>query len=177
MNQRLAPEDFDDAFRYFRRTAFRLEVQPTYKVDIEQEAVDDFLRGEPRPATDYDYYAAWLRKVREISEAGRRLDRIRVLESPPTPYQSFELHMARYNIAAGETLRTIDRAAAVEHGIPDRADWWIFDDEVVALMRFAADGTPLGGTIITNPSTVSQYCTWRDLAVRHSTPFEACTAA
>jgi hypothetical protein len=171
MPTRLTPKDFDDAFRYFRRDAFRLECQPVYTVDVEAQALDDYLRGEPRPATDYGYYASWLTKVRETTRAGRRLSRVRVLETPPTRYQQFELHMAQYNLAAGETLRTVDRPAAVAAGLPVSDDWWLFDRQAVALMRFAEDGAPLGGEIVTDPLTVSRYCTWCDLAVRHSTPY------
>ncbi|UWZ37814.1 hypothetical protein Drose_05950 [Dactylosporangium roseum] len=177
MTTRLTPRDFDDAFRYFRRDAFRLEARPVYTVDVEREAFDDYLRGEPRPATDYDYYATWLEKVREVTAAGRRLERVRIIETPPTDYQAFELHMARYNVAAGETLRTISRPDAVEAGLPADTDWWLFDSEAVAVMRFADDGTPLGGTILTDPAIVSRYCTWRDLAVHHSAPFTSSAAA
>lgn len=177
MTTRLTPKDFDDAFRYFRRDAFRLEAQPAYTVDVERKAFDDFLRGEPKPAEAYDYYTAWLTKVQKVTKAGRSLRRVRILETPPTDYQAFELHMARYNIAAGETLRTIPRTAAVKAGIPDGNDWWLFDDQAVAVMRFEANGTPLGGTILTEPTIVARYCTWRDLAVHHSAPFTGSAAA
>ncbi len=177
MTERLTPKDFDDAFRFFRRTAFRLETQPTYAVDVEREAFDDYLRGEPRPADQYPFYATWLNKVREVTGAGRKLGRVRILETPPTTYQQFELHMACHNLAAGETLRVISRTDAIAADVPVDSDWWIFDDEAVALMRFTPDGAPLGGEILTNPQTVSRYCAWRDLAVHHSTPYEACTAA
>jgi hypothetical protein len=174
---RLAPKDFDDAFRYFRHDAFRLEAQPTYAVDVEQTAYDDFLRGEPRPASDYGYYAEWLAKVAQVTTEGRRIERVRILETPPTDYQAFELHMARYNLAAGETLRTIPRAAAVKAGIPAVDDWWLFDSQAVAVMSFTPDGAPLGGTILTYPAIVSRYCKWRDLAVHHSAPYTSSAAA
>lgn len=177
MTTRLTPTDFDDAFRYFRRTAFRLEAQPTYTVDLERKAFDDWSRGEPRAADQYPYYATWLEKVRAITAAGRRLERIRIVESPPTDYQQFELHMARWNLAAGETLRTLTRDKATEVGLPATTDWWIFDNEAVAIMSFAPDGTPQGGRIVTDPSTVSQYSSWWDLAIHHSAPFNTCAAA
>lgn len=177
MTTRLTPKDFDDAFRYFRHDAFRLEAQPVYTVDVEREAFDDYLRGEPRAADAYGFYAEWLGKVRDVTKAGRRIERVRILETPPTTYQAFELHMARYNLAAGETLRTITRAAAEKAGLPARDDWWLFDSQAVAVMRFEADGTPLGGTILTDPAIVSRYCTWRDLAVHHSAPFTDRAAA
>ncbi len=177
MTQRLTPTDFDDAFRHFRRTAFRLETRPVYTVDVERQAYADYQRGEPLPADQYPFYATWLDKVRAATVAGRRLERVRILDSPPTTYQQFELHMARWNVAAGEAQRTITRSRAREVGLPTDADWWLFDDEAVAVMRFAPDGTPQGGVILTDPTTVSRYCTWRDLAVHHSTPYAACTAA
>lgn len=174
---RLTPKDFDDAFRYFRHDAFRLEAQPAYRVDAEQEAFDDFLRGEPRPAGEYGYYAEWLAKVEAVTAEGRRIERVRILEAPPTEYQAFELHMAPANLAAGETLRTITRAEAAKADLPAVDDWWLFDSQAVAVMRFATDGTPLGGTILTYPAIVSRYCTWRDLAVHHSAPFTGRAAA
>jgi hypothetical protein len=157
--------------RYFRHDAFRLEVQPTYAVDVEREALGDFARGELRPAAEYAYYATWLGKVLDATTAGRTIERVRILETPPSPYQQFELALAPYNLAAGETLRTMPRSVAREAGIPDRRDWWLFDGQAVALMEFAADGTPLGGTILTDPVAVARYCSWRDLARRHGTPF------
>lgn len=177
MTQRLTPEDFDTLFRHFRHTAFRLEVQPAYAVDVERQALADFLRGESKPATDYPYYAAWLDEVRRVAGEGKQIQRVRVLEVPPTPYQAFEMHMARYNLAAGETLRTMTRSAATAVQLPATDDWWLFDNQRVARMRFAADGTPLGGHIITEPTDVSQYREWRDLAVHHSAPVTECATA
>lgn len=178
MNKRLTPQDFDHAFRYFRRTAFRLEVQAVYRVEAEREAFADFLRGESHAATDYDYYAEWLDQVQTMAQAGRHLQRVRVLEFPePSTYQRFELALAPYNIAAGESLRTISRPSAVKVGIPVDRDWWIFDDETIAVMDFTPDGVPQGGVINTDRETVSQYCLWRDLAVRHSAPFTERKAA
>src|SRR3954465_15513172 len=98
MTRRRPPDDFNHLFRYFRHEAFRLEVQPVYAVDVEREAFDDFLRGEPRPPDQYDYYVPWLDQIRSATRAGRHITRVRVLEEPPTAYQAFELEMAPYNI-------------------------------------------------------------------------------
>jgi hypothetical protein len=177
MTRTLTPEDFNVLFGQFRHYAFRLEVQPTYKADYEQEALNDFLRGEPRPAPEYDYYAPWLASVREVTAEGRRIERVRVLQEPPTDYQRFELWMARYNIAAGELLRCMTVKQAGAAGVPTTSDWWLFDSTTLAVMRFSADGVPQGGRIITDPTTVSRYNSWRDLAVAHSTPYAECAPA
>jgi hypothetical protein len=175
VDRRLTPEDFDHLFTLFTRSAFRLETQPVYRVDVERQALDDFLRGEPKPADAYPYYRDWLQQVRETTRRRlfrrrRTIQRVRVLQEPPTDYQRFELHMARWNIAAGETLRTISRTWAAAVGLP-RTDFWLFDSTHVAVMEFTPDGTPQGGSILDDPATVSQYCTWRDRAVHHSAPF------
>lgn len=177
MGRRLTPDDFNHLFRYFTREAFRFEVQPVYTLDYEQDALNAFLRGEPRPATHYDYYRPWLDQIRTVTSQGRTVARVRVLEEPPTDYQRFEMWMARYNVAAGETLATIPRSKATDVGLPVTDDWWLFDSERVALMRFDAAGNPGGGEIVDDPETVSRYCMWRDLAVHHSTPSTECAVA
>lgn len=169
MGQRLTAEDFNHAFRYFKAEAFRLECQPVYVVDEEREMFQEFLTSKkPRPVTEYPFYAAWLGRVREAASHGRRLTRIRVLEEPPTAYQRWEIWAAEHNIAAGETVRYIDRSRALEIGLPVADDWWLFDDTSVALMRFTPEGNPLGGEILTNPALLARHRMWKDLAVRHS---------
>src|SRR5690242_1689466 len=100
MTRRLTPDDFNHLFHYFRHEAFRLEVQPVYTVEVEREVLDDYLRGEPRAAYEYGYYAVWLNQIRKVTQAGRHVARVRVLQEPPTSYQAFELAMARYNVEA-----------------------------------------------------------------------------
>lgn len=177
MTERLTPDDFNHLFHRFADEAFRLEVQPAYLVDDEQESVGEFLRGKPRPVTAYPFYAAWLDEIRAATSEGRRIIRVRILEEPPTDYQRWEVWAGQYNTAAGEQIRYLPRQQAAAAGIPTADDWWLFDRQHLALMRFTSDGTPLGGTIIDDPHTVSRYCMWRDLAVHHSTPHTECAAA
>lgn len=177
MGQRLTADDFNQLWRYFRHEAFRLECQPVYLVDVEREPFAEFLRGEPRPAPEIPYYAAWLDQIHAVTSQGRRVARVRILEEPPTDYQRWEIWAGQYNIAAGEDIRYLNRSQAVEVGLPVAADWWLFDSERLALMRFSPDGTPLGGEIIDDPEVVAQHCTWRDLAVSHSAPSPQCATA
>jgi hypothetical protein len=172
MGQRLTAEDFNNLFRYFTDTAFRLEVQPVYAVTEERESLEEFLAGEPRPVTEFAFYAQWLDRIREVTAQGRRVERVRVLEEPPTDYQRWEMWSGQYNIAAGETIRYITRSRAVEIGLPVGDDWWLFDSRHLALMRFGDDGEPQGGEIISDPDTVDRHRAWWDLAVAHSIPAE-----
>lgn len=168
MGQRLTADDFNNLFRYFTTTAFRLEVQPVYAVANERESVDEFLAGEPRPVTEFAFYAEWLDRIRSVTSQGKRVERIRVLDEPPTDYQRWEIWSGQYNIAAGETIRYLNRSHALKVGVPVTDDWWIFDSQHVALMRFAPAGEPLGGEIISDRTIVSRHRAWWDLAVTHS---------
>lgn len=168
MGERLTGDDFNDLFRYFTATAFRLEAQPVYTVTDERESFEEFLAGEPRPVTEFAFYAAWLAKIRAATHAGKRVERVRVLEEPPTDYQRWELWSGQYNIAAGETIRYITRSRALEIGLPVTDDWWLFDSKKLATMRFSENGEPLGGEIISASDIVAQHGTWWNLAVRHS---------
>ena len=138
--ERLTGDDFNDLFRYFTRTAVRLETQPVYTVAEERESVAEFLAGEPRPVTEFGFYATWLAKIRAATAAGKRVERVRVLDEPPTDYQRWEVWSGRFNAAAGETIRYLSRARAVEIGLPVDHDWWLFDGEKLAVMRFRRPG-------------------------------------
>jgi Family of unknown function (DUF6879) len=170
MGQRLTADDFNNLFRYFTATAVRLEVQPVYAVTDERESVDEFLAGEPRPVTEFPFYAQWLDRIRTATAHGKRVERVRVLDEPPTDYQRWEIWSGQYNAAAGETIRYLRRSRALQIGVPVTDDWWMFDSQHVALMRFAADGEPLGGEIVSDPTIVSRHRAWWDLAVAHSSP-------
>ena len=170
MGQRLTGEDFNNLFRYFTDTAFRLEVQPVYTVADEQESVREFLAGEPRPVTEFPFYADWLDKIRAATAAGKHVARVRVLDEPPTDYQRWEIWSGQYNTAAGETIRYLPRSRAISIGLPVIDDWWLFDSTSLATMRFSTNGEPLGGEILTDADAVAQHCALRDLAVRHSDP-------
>jgi hypothetical protein len=170
MTERLTPDDFNHLFGRFEQEAFRLEVQPTYVLDYEQEAVNEFLQGEPRPVTEHRFYADWLSQIKAATNEGRRILRVRVLSDPPTDYQRWEVWASRWNTDAGEQIRYLGRSQAIKAGVPLTDDWWLFDRQQLARMRFAADGTGLGGYIVSDPETITQHCKWRDLAVRLSAP-------
>lgn len=170
MGERLTGEDFNNLFRYFKHTAFRLEVQPVYLVENEQVQVAAYLAGDPKPPTEFPEYAAWLDQIRRLTDEGKRVARVRVLTEPPTDYLRWETWAGQWNIQAGEDIRYMPRSRAVEAGLPLEYDWWLFDSLRLAKMQFDPEGRPLGGEIITDPAIVVQHCAWRDLAIHYSAP-------
>lgn len=170
MRQRMTPRDFNYLFDRFQVEAFRLETLPVYRVAEEQQWFDQFLDGTIRPLTEIPFFAEWHASIRAATAEGRAVRRVRILDEPPTDYQRFEIWAGQFNSAAGETLLYLTRGRAAELGLPLDHDWWLFDQQRLAIMRFDPDGRPLGGDITTDKHLVRQHRAWRDLALRHATP-------
>lgn len=170
MGEQLTAEDFNHLFRYFADSAVRLEVQPVYTVADERETVAEYLAGEPRPVTEFPFYKTWLDRIRQVTSQGRQVERVRVVDLPPTDYQLWEAWAGQYNTAAGERIAYLPRTRAVEIGLPVDDDWWMFDSEKVAIMRFGSDGEPHGGEIVSDPQVVARHLAWWELAVKHADP-------
>lgn len=161
--------EFEVALKQFEHTAFRLELQPAYLVPEETELLTTFLRGEPVPPTTV--YKGWYDQIAEHVRQGKRIERVRVHDDPPTDYQRFERWLDKWNRQAGEVMRYITRQQAHHVGLLPGAgsdDWWLFDSSRLIKMRFDTSGRPRGYELIEEPAVVIQACKWRDLAVHHS---------
>lgn len=172
MRRPVSEEEFGDFLATFEHTAFRLELQRHYQESDEDESLRMYLAGEDQdPATDPDF-AAWLNLIASLVANGKRVERVRVQEDPPTDYQRWERWIGAWNIRAGEQMRYMTRDRAHEIGLLPAAghtDWWLLDSSRLLTLTFDDEGTKLGSELITDPEIVVQACAWRDLAVHHST--------
>ncbi|MEU8364907.1 DUF6879 family protein [Nonomuraea sp. NPDC048882] len=165
----IAPERFGDTLQQFKHTAFRLELQPSYLVPEETKILAAFLKGEPR--SPVPVYQDWYNQVAEGVRQGKRIERVRVQDDPPTPYQRFERWLDAWNVASGEIMRYLTRQQAFDIGLlPDAGstDWWLLDSSQLIIMRFDEAGRPGTHELVDDPAVVVQACAWRDLAVHHS---------
>jgi len=179
----LSDREFGDALATYERTAFRLELQPEYREVSERHTVRQFLAGQPEPPPTVPGLAAWYDQVAAQTAAGRRMERVRVHEDPPTDYQRWERWAGRWNVAAGERIRYMTRTRAHMVGLLPAAgaeDWWLLDGSRLIVMRFDADGQRIANELVTAPEAITQACEWWDLAVHNSEPDDyrgAATAA
>lgn len=176
----LTSAQFAEVIHEFEHTAFRLEQQSTYLEAIEVDLFAAFLRGEARPAGTVPELREWFDRVAEHTRQGKRVERVRIQQDPPTDYQRFERWLDPENIAAGETLRYLTRQRAHDIGLLPAAgteDWWLLDSSKLVVMRFDAVGRRIQSELITDPAVVIQACKWRDLAIHHSVPAESRNAA
>ena len=168
MTQTISEEEFADLFRTFRISAFRLETQPAYAMTIEREGFDRFLAGSPLPPAELPWWQSWLDDMAELTRQGKRIARVRFVDTPPTDYQRWEMWATRWHLEAGEDIRYLHRNTAHETGIP-MGDWWLFDDTQLVLMGFTSDGEIDGKTLVTDTATIRSYRMWRSVAIRHAT--------
>jgi hypothetical protein len=175
----LTEAEFNAALAAFKHTAFRLELQPAYREPAEQDTVAKFLAGEPERPTEVASLRAWFDQVAEQTKLGKRVERVRVHDAPPTDYQRWERWIDSWNIAAGEIIRYVIRARAHEIGLLPAAgdrDWWLLDSNRLIVMEFDEVGHRIHNELVTDPAVVVQACAWRDLAVHYSAPSVARSA-
>jgi len=173
MGTLLNETEFGRLLADIEQAAFRLELQPQFHEPCELATVARFTAGNRQPPTEVPELAAWFDLVRSLTAAGRRIERVRVHEDPPTDYQRWERWIGAWNIAAGETLRYLTRAQAHEIGLLPAAgnnDWWLLDNATLIVMTFDSEGRRLASELVDDPAAVAQARTWRDLAVHHSAP-------
>lgn len=162
----------DDEFRHqlasFERSAWRWESQPAYDVTYEQEQFDRFLAGHPEPPTENKELGDWMAQIRRLTDEGKTVGRVRVVETPPTPYQRWMRWMDRWNREAGETIQYLTRSAAQKEGIIPGIgahDWWLFDDRRLLLMHHDEHGKPVRYELLEGEPEVEQAIIWRGRAV------------
>lgn len=172
MARTLTQAERDELLRSFDHAAFRLELQPTYALPYEQDTLAKFLAGDPEPPDAAPGLRAWFEQVAGLAAEGKRIERVRVHDDPPTPYQRWARWTDSWSARAGETIRYMTRPRAHEVGLlPDSgpADWWLLDSRRLVVMRFDDEGRRVEMTLAVDPAIVVQACAWRDLAIRHST--------
>lgn len=153
-------------FREFRHTAWRLETRRGYASDRSNPKWARWQAGED---IAQDPANAWRENVTEQTAAGKRFERVRLVDEPLTDGQRFLLASAPSNIAAGEDIRHLTRAQAEQLRLPDY-DFWLFDSKVLARLAFDEDDTTLGVYVTEDPAEVLAACQARDAAWHHAVP-------
>ncbi|MGW3669386.1 DUF6879 family protein [Streptomyces sp. NPDC005141] len=147
-------------FREFEHTAWRLEQRRRYATDLKSTRWAAFKAGEDITGAPDNL---WRKNVREQTSRGKRFERVRVVDDPPTEGQRFLLAGGLTNVAAGEDIRNLYRAGAAQLGLPD-FDFWLLDSRLLLRFEFDDADTTLGVHIIKDPADVLAACQARDAA-------------
>lgn len=168
MKTALSPDQFAELFDSFEHSAFRLELQAEYSVTFERDLFDKFLAGNPEPPTQ-EVFRAWYAKVADQVAAGITLERVRLVDEPPTGYQRWTRYMDRWNLEAGEKIHYLARSRAEEVGVTDAfagRDFWLFDDQRLVTMTFDDEHRCVATELSTTETDLQRARSWRDLAIR-----------
>lgn len=140
-------------FHDLSRSWFRLETLQAYAVDYEAEEFERFLatgRINEEP-TD------WQRMITAHTQAGRRLQRVHVVQEPLSDYLRYELAIYAVHAQAGEEIRLIPTPGDQWPGeIPRGLDFWLFDDHDVWSMEYDAQGHFLAAQRVGDPEMVTE---------------------
>ena len=161
-------DTFRRLFKTFKHTAWRLETRRGYASDREDP---DYLAFLSTGTSTCDPDEPWFINIKAQTEAGKRVGRVRIADSPPTTEQLFLLDYARHNAAVGEDICYLWRQDADRAGLPAE-DFWIFDSRIVALLNFDDADNLLNIELITEPAEVVRYCIARDAAMHHAVPYD-----
>ena len=168
----LAGGDLGRCFEVFKVSAFRLETLRAYAVPADDQRLQAFRRGLPRPERSVRT-SSWLRLIAETTAAGKSWRRVRVLGRPRSEYECYQLIGYRESAEAGEVTRIADRSAHPELATLTR-DFWLFDlgtaKPFAALLSYDPAGQYLGAEVTTEPAVIVACTTARNLAQRHSVP-------
>ncbi|MEU3818907.1 DUF6879 family protein [Streptomyces sp. NPDC030392] len=161
-------DEFGRLFETFEHTAWRLETRRRYASDETNDTYAQFLAGKP---VEWDHHDAWCTNVRAQTAQGKRFERVRLVDNPPTTGQLYLLDNAKRNCAVGEDIRSLWREEADRLRLPAE-DFWLFDSRYAALLMFDDDDNLLGAEIITEPAAVNRYAQIRDAAWHHAVKYD-----
>ncbi|PRY00836.1 DUF6879 family protein [Allonocardiopsis opalescens] len=150
----------------FEHTAWRLETRRAYGVASETEEFQAWLRGEP---AEPDPQRPWLATMRALRSAGKRVERVRIIDDPPTDYQRWLLSDVADSIDAGEDIRYLARADAGLLPHAPHSDFWLFDSKTIGIFAFDGDRS-LGMRLTDDPDQVLKGCQIRDAAWHFARP-------
>jgi hypothetical protein len=158
-------DHFGDLFTGIERSSWRWECQGYYSVD---EAVLECWRdGNASRGNEADL--AWRDYIQGLARRGIPFERVRMLTDPLTEYLEWMLDTTDWNIDSGEDIRWVDQATARQLRMPDY-DYYIFDDNRVAIFRFDEAKILLGVTVIDDADVLARHQAWRAAVWPHAIP-------
>ena len=156
-----------------RSRAVRWEGLQTYRVPWEDDQVAAWRRGDPLPPNAR--LEASLETIRQITESGRRIVRVRGIHQSVSEYTRYEIEAAYPpNAAAGEEIHVVDLD---EHGEFDAVgDFVIFDDDGVVRYLYDAEGHLLGYEFTDRPGDLTECRAIRQRLLAVAVPLRQFTA-
>lgn len=156
-------------YRGIAQRALRLETRRRYAVSWEDQQLAAWRRGDPAPSNSR--IDASDTTIREVTESGRRIARVRFVEVPLTEYERYEFEVGYPdNSAAGEEIHVVDRAVHPElDHVCD--DFVLFDEAAVVWYRYDSDDHLTGYEYTDELEAVHDCLALADQALAAAVPY------
>lgn len=172
-------DEFQECFDSFTDSTFRLETLQQYTIAEEQERIERFREGLPRPERSVRT-SSWLRRIALSTAAGKEWSRVHVVDHPLSEYLQYQMVGYVENQAVGEQITIADRATH-----PDleelSKDFWLFDveteDAFAVLMDYDDEGHILAFERVDDTETLQRCRAQRDTALRYAVHLNTYLAA
>ncbi|MGW4036404.1 DUF6879 family protein [Streptomyces sp. NPDC004778] len=161
-------DEFEGLFRTFKHSAWRLETRRRYASD---EATDTYRQFIQTGRVEWDESDPHCELIRTQTAQGKRVERVRIVDHPPTTGQLYLLNNAKRNSGLGEDIRNLQRADADRLQLPPE-DFWLLDSRLAARLRFDDGDHLVDVELITEPAESVRYSVIRDAAWHHAVPHE-----
>lgn len=146
-------------------SVFRFEGLRSYIADSDGEDYRRYVDGLPGPSMTRKQ--GWLDLLRNEAARGVHWHRVRLIQRPVSDYERYACEWGyAYNTAAGDDCRILDPGLRATP-----PDFWLVDNEKVALMHYGHDGHYLGADLITEGAEVKRYVEIRDALWNEAEPF------
>lgn len=160
--------EFEGLFRAFNHSAWRLEARHRYASD---EATDTYRQFVETGGVEWDESDPYCELIRSQTSQGKRVERVRIVDQPPTTGQLYLLNNAQRNAGLGEDIRNVWRVDADRLQLPPE-DFWLFDSQLAARLRFDDGDHLLDVELITDPAEIVRYSVVRNEAWLHAVRHE-----
>ncbi len=94
--------------------------------------------------------------MRTGTRTGKAYRRARIVSEPISDYQKWVLKDSHLFVEAGEEIRWVPRNRVSTVALPGN-DFWLFDDQVVVFLIFAASGLVVGRQKTTDRTAIALW--------------------
>ena len=150
----MPPTNWSDLFSRAQHSAVHLEMRDTYAAPSEVDPITRWQEtGVADTDPDSDWWSGWSMIIRDAISRGVTVRRARIVSEPVSQYTRWLHAITPANLAAGELVRWLPRAEAVDLCLPG-SDFWLFDDLLVRFGQFNGDGQPLAPQYREEPDVI-----------------------
>lgn len=166
-------ELFTNAAWNFQTRSFRLETLPDYDVNGDDLLFKAHRSGGEMP-TPNKSWNDWFSRLKQASQEGKEFTRVHIVPPELTDYLKYEIGWAyrNWNAPAGERIFIIQRDANPWIAKLIVGDFFLFDDNKVALINYDSSNRWIGNEWEKSPIAIEWYRQVRDILLRQATPLQ-----